>query len=106
MKVICSPIDIQDLQMNVDLFAKWIDEHGLHLNVKKCKSLLLSRRQEPLSTLTIRVNVNDHPIEKVFPYKYLGVIISSNLSWGNHISSVSSRAMKNMHGYAVSFLLS
>ena len=46
--------------MNMDLFAKWIDEHHLHLNVKK--SLLLSRRQEPLCTYTIRVN--DYPIEK------------------------------------------
>jgi len=54
----------------------------------------ISRRQEPLSTYTIRVN--DHPIEKVQSYKYLGVIISSDLSWGNHVSSVSSKAMKHM----------
>ena len=68
--------------MNMDLFAEWIDEHHLYLNVKK--SLLLSRRQEPLCTYTIRVN--DYPIEKVQSYKYY---ISSDLSWGNHVSSVS-----------------
>ena len=28
-KVICSSSDMQDLQLNVDLFAKWIDEHDL-----------------------------------------------------------------------------
>ena len=32
-KVIRSLSDMQDLQMNVDLFVKWIDEHDLHLNV-------------------------------------------------------------------------
>ena len=85
-KAIRSSNDLQDLQMNVDVFTKWIDEHDLRLNVKKCKSLLLSRRQEPLSTYTIRVN--DHPIENVQSYKYLGVIISSDLSWGNHVSIV------------------
>jgi len=55
-KAIRSSNDLQDLQMNVDVFTKWIDEHDLRLNVKKCKSLLLSRRQEPLSSYTIRVN--------------------------------------------------
>ena len=70
-KVIHSSNDLQDLQMNVDLLSKWIDEHDLHLGIKKCKSLLLSRRLEPLCTCTIRVN--DHHIEKFQFYKYLGV---------------------------------
>ena len=33
-KAICSSNDLQDLQMNVDVFTKWIDEHDLRLNVK------------------------------------------------------------------------
>ena len=51
-----------------------IDEHDLHLNV------------EDRSHSTYIIRVNDHPIGKVQSYKYLGVIISSDLSWGNHVS--------------------
>ena len=68
-KVIRSSSNTQDLRMNVDVFAKWIDEHDLHLNVNKFKSLLLSWTQELLCTFTI--TVNDHPIENVCSYKYL-----------------------------------
>ena len=34
--------------------------------------------------------------KKVQSYKYIAVIISSDLSWENHVSSVSSKAMKHM----------
>ena len=65
-KAIRSSNDLQDLQMNVDVFTKWIDEHDLHLNVKKCKSLLLSRRQEVLSSYTIRVNDQESSVLQVY----------------------------------------
>jgi len=34
--------------------------------------------------------------KKIQSYKYLGVLISSNLSWGNHASNICSRAKKHM----------
>ena len=39
---------------------------------------------------------NGLPLEKVQSYKYLGVSISSNLSWGNHVSNICSRAKKHL----------
>jgi len=47
-------------------------------------------------TCTQTVVVDGLPLEKVQPYKYLGVLISSNLSWGNHVSNVCSRDRKHM----------
>ena len=38
--------------------------------------------------------LNSFTIERVFSYKYLGVVINSNFSWSPHISSVCSKSHK------------
>jgi len=48
-KAIYNPMfDFQDLQKDIDSFAQWIANHDFKLTVKKCKSLLLSKRQLPV----------------------------------------------------------
>jgi len=79
---------------DVDSLVQWISDHELKLNVKKCKSLLLSRKRVPTCIQT--VVVDGQPLEKVQSYKYLGVLISSNLPWGNHVSNICSRDKKHM----------
>ena len=48
--------DFHDLQKDIDSFAQWIANHDSKLTVKKCKSLLLSKRRLPVCTHTIVVN--------------------------------------------------
>ena len=43
-KVICCIEDFLALQEDVDLLANWINDHNLTLNVRKCKSLLVSQK--------------------------------------------------------------
>ena len=93
-KVVRSLSDFQDLQSDVNSLVQWTSDHDLKLNAKKCKSLLLSRKRVPTCAQT--VVVNGLPLEKVQSYKYLGVLISSNLSWGNHVSNICSRAKKHL----------
>ena len=71
-----------------------ISDHDLKLNVKKCKSPLLSRKWVPTCNQT--VVVDGLPLEKVQSYKYLGVLISSNLAWGNCVSIISAREPRNI----------
>ena len=52
-KVVQSITDFQDLQSDVSSFVQWTADHDLKLKVKKCKSLLLSRRRVPVCTHTI-----------------------------------------------------
>ena len=54
------------------------------------------RKWVPTSSQTVHVVVNGLPLEKVQSYKCLGVQISSNLSWGNHVSNICSTTKKHM----------
>ena len=72
--------DAKDLQADINLFVQWIANNNLKLNIGKCKSLLLSNRHLPKYDYTFMIN--GQPLERVQSYTYLGVDISSNLSWG------------------------
>ena len=56
--------------------------------------MLLSRRHQQLDPLFLQ----DSKIEQVSSYKYLGVMITSNLKWDNHINIVSLKA-RRLLGY-------
>ena len=56
--------------------------------------------------------LRESPLERVFKYKYLGVIFSAALSWSEHIQSISSKAKRllgvlyrQFHRYSSSFTL-
>ena len=44
-KTIYTVQDYLDVQADVDSLAGWLVDHKLTLNVKKCKSLLISRKK-------------------------------------------------------------
>ena len=67
-KVVRSLSDFRNLQSNIDSLVQWISDHDLKLKVKKCKSLLLSRKW--VLTCTQTVVVDGQPLEKVQSYIY------------------------------------
>ena len=80
------------VQMNVDLIHEWVRDRKLRLNVAKTKSMVISRKRKPL---TLNLSIEGSPtIAQVDTFRYLGVQISSDLSWVTHIISVCSRARK------------
>ena len=93
-RVIYCAEDFLALQEDVDSLDNWIIVRHLTLNVRKCKSLLVSRKHSHLSGQTIRVYRQD--LEKVESYKYLGVVNNSNLTWSDHISRICSRARQQL----------
>ena len=92
-RVINSPNDYVTLQANVDLLSNWVVKNNLTLNASKCKFMVISRLQKkpvPVPQLKLYNNL----LERVSSYKYLGVIISDDLTWTTHINEMSNKARK------------
>ena len=62
------------------------------MNPGKCKAMLISRKRKTVQLPQFLLNGT--PIQHVKNFKYLGVLLSSDLSWCNHINSICSKARK------------
>ena len=89
-KPVDSAEDINQLQQDVDLILKWMTSQGLTDNQSKTQLLPLTRSRNALHLDRWSFN---RPCSSV---KYLGVVISSDLSWSNHISSVCKKARRHL----------
>ena len=90
-KLIKSHNYIVQLQADVDQIADWVDGNLLTLNGDKCKVMLISRRR---NTQQLQLCLKGSPLEQVQSFKYLGVLIASDLSWSSHISMCCTKAKK------------
>lgn len=63
--------------------------HKLTLNVRKCKSLYISRKHSPQSAQS--VPICEQPLEKVQMYKYLGILTNFELTRSAKVCSSARR---------------
>ena len=78
--------DYQQLQFDIDKISSWVNSNHLSLNPAKCKTMLLSRKRN--LSYPPQFLLNMVPLEQVETFKYLGVLISSDLSWSKHVDSI------------------
>lgn len=92
---ISNPNDISLLQQDLTAISEWCDTWLMNLNINKCKVLRISRSNTvPPSTYYL----NDVTLENVSSYKYLGLHITTQLTWSLHITSIINNANR-MLGY-------
>ena len=90
---ITSANDYYVLQEDITAIENWTAANNLHFNISKCKYMMISRRRTPEIQVP-PLTLNGLPLERVETFKYLGLLLSSDLSWFNHIDSVCSRAKR------------
>lgn len=86
--------DIELLQNDLQAVADWCDLWQMSLNTNKCKAMTISRR----ITISPTYSIVEIPLETVPCYKYLGVHITSNMSWKTHTDHIIANA-NSMLGY-------
>ena len=116
-RVVYNPEDLGLLQQNIDTISDWVSTQHLTLNISKTKYMVISRSYVITSALRCNdtplervrehtVNgdlmegkitslfLNNDSLEEVTQFKYLGVIITDDLSWSKQVSSVVSKAKR------------
>jgi hypothetical protein len=87
--------DYIDIQNDLDTLQAWSNSSRMMFNPQKCKYMVITRKRSnslvpPVITLTSSV------IERTYSYKYLGVTISSDLSWSEHIHTICTKARRTV----------
>ena len=88
-KPVTSDEDLASFQADIDRIANWMSANHLCLNPQKTKLMILScniHKPQPILFLNRTV------LEQITHFKYLGILVSDNLTWNNHIEAICSKA--------------
>ena len=79
--------------LNNDLkqLENWLSLNQMLVNISKTKVMLLHSKTKQRILHDFDVYLNDEGLEIVDQYKYLGVIIDSNLRWQEHVDNLCKR---------------
>ena len=89
-KEINNATDQLALQKDLDQLALWEEKWKMSFHPDKCEVLQFGKRWK--TTYHLR----DHPLKSSNEAKYLGVTISTDLSWKKHTNNVASKANKTL----------
>ena len=92
-KPISCPEDYGGLQSDINTFHDCISASHLILNPSKCKYLICSKKRHPYLP-SAGLQLDGIALEQVNSYCYLGEVVSSKLTWSEHIEQVCSKARK------------
>lgn len=86
--------DLHALQSHINAISHWCNTWQMVLNTTKCKSMRVSR----ITTNAHSYFLDGNILEAVTSYKYLGIHITTDLSWNLHIESITNKTNR-MLGY-------
>ena len=86
-----TPSNIQD---SVDRVQNWSVENKMQLNASKCKELVISFTKAEKEFL--RLKINSGQIEVVNHARILGLTITKDLKWNQHITNIIKKANKRI----------
>ena len=90
-----SPADYVILQADITAIATWVEEvRYLKLHADKCHFMLVSRKCTCSIAPPPLYAKAGTPLQQVNTAKYLGVLLTSDLSWNEHITRVCSKTRK------------
>ncbi len=76
------------LQYDMQSIAFWMRENRLSLNMSKTKFMMIGPKQRLARTRPMIVSLNGEQIDCVNTFRYLGLLLDSNLQFHEHIDSI------------------
>ena len=88
-----SDYDCRLLQSDASLVAKWCRSWKLNLNIDKCNIITFSRKTKS-KVIDYTYKLDKQPIKRVQVVKDLGVYLTHNLSFSQHINHIIKRSFQ------------
>ena len=85
--------DYHLLQQDVEALGEWANDKYLTFNPSKSKAMVFSRKRHSVPAPSY-FKLNGSRLEIVDSVKYLGITISSDLTWSKHINIIGSKTRK------------
>ena len=77
------------------LIYDWLLANKLSLNIKKTKYMIFRYPQRPANSIPdLSLYINNHMLDRVDTFDFLGLTISETLSWKNHVDKISIKISK------------
>ena len=83
--------DSHRLQADLDNLAKWEKRWQMQFHPDKCQVLRITNKRKPI---IFNYTLHDHVLATVTQAKYLGVTITNNLNWKQHVENKKKSANK------------
>jgi Domain of unknown function (DUF1891)/Reverse transcriptase (RNA-dependent DNA polymerase) len=78
--------DSSEYLAEVENLTNWCSTNNLELNVGKTKEMLYDCRKNKVTPPLIEIGGRE--VDRVVEYKYLGTIISADMTWSSHVDSM------------------
>ena len=85
---------VNSMQSSVDELVQQATDAGMIVNGRKTKEMLIGPvlKDPPPS-----VSLSGTPVDRVTVFKQLGVHVTSNLKWSQHVDAITSKTAARLH---------
>ena len=85
---------INKINTEISGLSKWFIINKLSLNIKKYNFMLWCNKNIRKVKPLVKIYIDNILVEQVAETKFLGVIITENLTWDNHINTTCNKVSK------------
>ena len=93
-RIIRSKEDLTLLQQDLDKLQEWEHDWLMQFNADKCEVIRITNKRNPLAH---DYDIHGTKLQTVKNAKYLGVTISSDLSWNTHVPTTAKKVTTSLN---------
>ncbi|KAI8487949.1 hypothetical protein Bbelb_343970 [Branchiostoma belcheri] len=83
------------MQTSMTAVQSWATSYSMEANAKKTKDMVISCRKDPVNPPPLMLN--GQPVERVKKFKLLGVTVTRDLTWDEHVKGIISKVQPRIH---------
>ena len=88
-------VNSMSINSELNLIYDWLLANKLSLNIKKTKYMMFRYPQKPATSMPkLELFINNHKLDKVDNFDFLGITLNETLSWKYHIDKVATKISK------------